>query len=277
MQSGYLENLFGLSGKVAVITGAAGALCSAIARGFSAAGATVALLDVAAGKVEQLAQAIRSEGGVARPYTCNVLEKASLQKVAESVLADYGRVDVLVNGVGGNRPEATTGPELSFFDLPEGAIRSLFELNFLSAFLCCQAFGRAMAKAGRGAVINIISINAYRPLTRIPAYAAAKAALANFTQWLAVHVAHEYSKGIRVNGIAPGFFLTDQNRFLLLEEGTGELTPRGKSILSHTPAGRFGEPQDLVGAALWLASEAAAFVTGAVIPVDGGFHAYAGV
>jgi NAD(P)-dependent dehydrogenase (short-subunit alcohol dehydrogenase family) len=186
-------------------------------------------------------------------------------------------VDILVNGAGGNKKQATTSPDLSFFDLPPDAIRWVFDLNFLGTLLPSQVFGQPMAEQGAGCILNVSSMNAFRPLTRIPAYSAAKAAVSNFTQWLAVHMAQEYSSRIRVNAIAPGFFLTEQNRFLLTEETTGNLTPRGRTIIEHTPMGRFGAPEDLVGTVVWLLSPAAAFVTGVVVPVDGGFSANSGV
>jgi NAD(P)-dependent dehydrogenase (short-subunit alcohol dehydrogenase family) len=186
-------------------------------------------------------------------------------------------VDTLINTAGGNNPKATTGADLSFFDLPEDALRFVFDLNIVGTIIPCQVFGQGMAGHAEGVVLNISSMNAFRPLTRIPAYSAAKAGVSNFTQWLAVHMAQEYAPRIRVNAIAPGFFLTDQNRFLLIDQATGELTPRGCTIIEHTPMGRFGEPEDLLGTVLWLLSPASAFVTGVIIPVDGGFSAYSGV
>jgi NAD(P)-dependent dehydrogenase (short-subunit alcohol dehydrogenase family) len=186
-------------------------------------------------------------------------------------------VDILINAAGGNHPSATTGSDLSFFDLPLDALRQVGDLNLLGTILPCQVFGQAMAERGEGAILNISSMNAFRPLTRIPAYSAAKAAINNFTQWLAVHMAQNYSPRIRVNALAPGFFLTEQNRFLLTDKHTGELTARGQAILAHTPMNRFGTPEDLLGAAMWLVSPASAFVTGVVIPIDGGFSSFSGV
>jgi NAD(P)-dependent dehydrogenase (short-subunit alcohol dehydrogenase family) len=206
-----------------------------------------------------------------------VLKIESLRQTAADVLARFGKVDCLINAAGGNKPQATTSPEMKFFDLPQEALRWVFDLNLLGTILPCQVFSKIMAEAGGGTILNISSMNAFRPLTRIPAYSAAKAGVSNFTQWLAVHMAQEYSPRIRVNAIAPGFFLTEQNRFLLTDRATGELTPRGKSILAHTPMGRFGDPEDLLGAVLWLLSPASAFVTGTVLPIDGGFSAYSGV
>jgi NAD(P)-dependent dehydrogenase (short-subunit alcohol dehydrogenase family) len=207
----------------------------------------------------------------------DVLDRDLLLQALETVEAEFGAVDILINAAGGNHPSATTRPELPFFDLPLDALRHVGDLNLLGTILPCQVFGRGMAERGEGVILNISSMNALRPLTRIPAYSAAKAAVSNFTQWLAVHMAQEYSPNIRVNAIAPGFFLTEQNRFLLTEQATGALTARGQSIIAHTPQNRFGTPEDLLGAALWLVSPAAAFVTGIVVPVDGGFSAFSGV
>ncbi|HUV88520.1 MAG TPA: SDR family oxidoreductase, partial [Anaerolineae bacterium] len=220
---------------------------------------------------------IVAQGGEAVAVTCDVLDRASVEDARDTVLKRWGRVDILVNGAGGNKKQATTSPDLSFFDLPPDAIRWVFDLNFLGTLLPSQVFGQPMAEQGAGCILNVSSMNAFRPLTRIPAYSAAKAAVSNFTQWLAVHMAQEYSARIRVNAIAPGFFLTEQNRFLLTEETTGNLTPRGRTIIEHTPMGRFGAPEDLVGTVVWLLSPAAAFVTGVVVPVDGGFSANSGV
>jgi NAD(P)-dependent dehydrogenase (short-subunit alcohol dehydrogenase family) len=183
----------------------------------------------------------------------------------------------LINAAGGNKPQATTSQDLSFFDLPIDALRFVFDLNIVGTILPSQVFGKLMADQRDGVILNVSSMNAFRPLTRIPAYSAAKAGVSNFTQWLAVHMAQEYSPRIRVNAIAPGFFLTDQNRFLLTDEKTNELTERGKSIIAHTPMARFGTPEDLLGVVLWLLSPASAFVSGIVVPIDGGFSAYSGV
>jgi NAD(P)-dependent dehydrogenase (short-subunit alcohol dehydrogenase family) len=199
-----------------------------------------------------------------------------LNAACERASDSFGHIDFLVNGAGGNHPKATTSAEVPFFDLPEDAIRFTFDLNFMGTFLASQAFGKVLAEQKSGAIVNIASMNAIRPLTRIPAYSAAKAAVANFTQWLAVHMAQEYSPQIRVNAIAPGFFLTAQNRFLLKEDNE-ELTPRGRQIIDHTPMGRFGKPEDLIGTVKWLLSADAEFVTGIIVPIDGGFSAYSGV
>ena len=226
---------------------------------------------------ESLSNEILETGGKSIALSCNVLDKTSIEKCANEVLNQFGQIDILINGAGGNKPQATTGAENSFFDLPEDAIKWVFDLNLLGSILPSQVFGRIMANQKQGVILNISSMNAFRPLTRIPAYSAAKAGISNFTQWLAVHMAQEYSPEIRVNAIAPGFFLTEQNRFLLTEKENGQLTPRGKKIIDHTPMNRFGIPADLDGTILWLISPASAFITGIVVPVDGGFSAYSGV
>jgi NAD(P)-dependent dehydrogenase (short-subunit alcohol dehydrogenase family) len=208
---------------------------------------------------------------------CNVLDKANLAAAAQKVLEAFGRVDILINGAGGNQPGATTNPAQTFFDLPEAALQAVFNLNLMGTLLPCQVFGKSMAIQKSGVILNVSSMNAFRPLTRIPAYSAAKAGLSNFTQWLAVHMAQEYSPQLRVNAIAPSFLLTEQNRYLLTDRVTGELSPRGKTIIAHTPMARFATPADLLGTVLWLVSPASAFVTGIVVPVDGGFSAFSGV
>ncbi len=251
-------------------------LCSAIAEGLAREGVKVVLLDLAEDKAKAALEKVRKAGSDGLAIKTNVLSRADLERAAQETLAAFGRVDFLINGAGGNHPKATTSPEAPLFDLPEDAVRFVFDLNFMGTFLACQVFGKVMAERQEGVILNVASMNAIRPLTRIPAYSAAKAAVANFTQWLAVHMAQEYSPAIRVVAIAPGFFLTEQNRFLLLDE-RGELTPRGKQIIDHTPMGRFGKPEDLIGAVVWLLSPAASFVTGVVIPIDGGFSAYSGV
>ncbi|MFZ1979301.1 MAG: SDR family oxidoreductase, partial [Bacteroidota bacterium] len=226
---------------------------------------------------EKVVQSLAGTKGKHNAIFIDVLDKVKVQDAAEKVFAEYGRVDILINGAGGNNPKATTNAEQSFFDIPPEAIQFVSNLNLIGTIIPSQVFGKHMAANKEGVILNISSMNAFRPLTRIPAYSAAKAAISNFTQWLAVHIAQEYTPNIRVNAIAPGFFLTEQNRFLLTEKGTGELTARGKKILDHTPMNRFGEPADLLGAMLWLLSPASNFVTGIVLPVDGGFSAYSGV
>ncbi len=269
--------LFDLKGKVAAITGAGGILCGTMAKALAERGAKVAVLDVRPDAAEKVAQEIRVAGGEAIAVQTDVLNKASVEAAAQQILKTYGRVDILINGAGGNRREATTSPELPFFDLPLDVVRWVFDLNFLGTFLCSQVFGKIMAQQGEGNILNISSMNSIRPLTRIPAYSSAKAAVSNFTQWLAVHMSQNYSPKIRVNAIAPGFFLTEQNRFLLTQEASGELTPRGKTIIEHTPMSRFGNPEDLLGTVIWLLSPGSEFVHGIVVPVDGGFSAFGGV
>ena len=266
-----------LTGEVAVVTGGGGVLCGEMSKALAEEGAKVAVMDLRLDAAEKVADGIRSSGGEAAGVACNVLERASLEEAHAKVRETFGPCSILLNGAGGNRKDATTGPELSFFDIPEDALRFVMDLNFLGTFMPSQVFGKDLADAGEGVIVNIASMNALRPLTKIPGYSAAKAAVANFTQWLAVHMCQNYSKKIRVNAIAPGFFLTEQNRFLLTDEKTGDLTPRGRQIIDHTPAGRFGDPKDLLSALRWLVSPDAAFVTGIVLPVDGGFAAYSGV
>jgi NAD(P)-dependent dehydrogenase (short-subunit alcohol dehydrogenase family) len=272
-----LKDLFSVEGKVIVLTGGAGVLCSHMARGLGRAGAKPVILDINQEAIDRLMADLNAEGVEALGLRTNVLRKKELEAAADKVIDSFGRVDVLINGAGGNKEQATTSPDFSFFDLPEDAVQWVFNLNFLSAFLSSQVFGRIMVEQEEGIILNISSMNAFRPLTRIPAYSAAKAAVSNFTQWLAVHMAQEYSPRIRVNALAPGFFLTQQNRYLLIEEKTGELTERGRIIMAHTPMGRFGEPEDLLGAILWLLSPGSDFVNGIVVPIDGGFSAFSGV
>jgi NAD(P)-dependent dehydrogenase (short-subunit alcohol dehydrogenase family) len=250
-----------------------------MAEALARAGARVAVCDIFEDKAAAVVAAIREAGGEARPYKMDVLTLDSINEQCAAIYRDFGEVDVLINGAGGNLKEATTSPELAFFDLPRGALEKVIALNlFGGAILPSQVFGRRMVKNPEGgSIINVSSMNALRPLTRIAGYSAAKAAVSNFTQWLAVHLAQEYNPRLRVNAIAPGFFLTDQNRFLLTDRETGKLTARGEAIIAHTPMRQFGKPDDLVGAVIWLASEASRFVTGVVVPIDGGFSAFSGV
>jgi NAD(P)-dependent dehydrogenase (short-subunit alcohol dehydrogenase family) len=272
-----LELDIDLSGEVVVLTGGAGVLCGTMAEALAAKGASVALLDIDGQAAEKCAAAIRWSRGQAVAVEANVLERDDIERAARTVEQAIGCPTALINGAGGNKTQATTAPDKEFFDLPADAVRSVLDLNFLGAFLASQVFGKAMVRAGRGNIINISSMNALRPLTKIPAYSAAKAAVSNFTQWLAVHMSQSYDNKVRVNAIAPGFFLTQQNRFLLLDEKSGELTPRGRTIIEHTPMGRFGEPEELIGTVLWLLSDSSRFVHGTVIPIDGGFSAFSGV
>lgn len=274
-----------LTGKVAVVTGAGGILCSEFAKVLARAGAKVALLNRTVEKARKFADEITAEGSVAKAYACNVLSKEQCEAVAAQVLSDFGPCDILVNGAGGNNPKATTDKEYyedgdidadtkSFFDLDETSIDSVFQLNFTGTLLPTQAFARQMVGREGCNILNVSSMNAYRPLTKIPAYSGAKAAVTNFTQWLAVH----FSKaGIRVNAIAPGFFSTAQNAKLLWNED-GTPTARTGKILAATPMGRFGESAELSGALLFLLNnDAAGFITGITLPVDGGFSAFSGV
>lgn len=268
---------FKVKGLSIVITGGAGVLCSRMVKRFVELGAHVAVLDLDFQSAKGLVDDVEGNPGTAIAIQVDVLDKKSIQTAAKQVISTYRRIDVLINGAGGNNSKATTGEDNSFFDLPVDAIRFVTDLNLMGTILPTQVFGKYIAKQGEGVILNVSSMNALRPLTRIPAYSAAKAAVSNFTQWLAVHMAQEYSPNIRVNAIAPGFLLTDQNRFLLTDETSGELTDRGKSILDHTPMNRFGDPEDLLGVVQWLISPASKFVTGTVIPIDGGFSAFSGV
>jgi NAD(P)-dependent dehydrogenase (short-subunit alcohol dehydrogenase family) len=273
----FLQSLFNIQGLTAVITGGSGQLGRVMAQGLAQAGVQVAVLSLHAETSEKIAETIRAEGGQAIGVACDVLDRAALERTQKLVTNTFGPVDILINAAGGNHPRATTSDEHTFFDLDPQAVKVVFGTNFTGTLQSCQVFGRGMAERGQGCIVNITSMSALRPLTRIPAYSAAKAAVANFTQWLAVYIAQEYSPRIRVNAIAPGFFLTEQNRYLLTDVTSGEMTSRGQSILSHTPMNRLGTPEDLLGTLLWLISPASAFVTGTVIPVDGGFSAFSGV
>lgn len=272
-----MDNLFSVENKSVVITGGAGVLCSAMAMSLVKAGAKVCILDSNIKAAESLCKQIKPDGCPAIAKKADVLKKEELEDALKMVIEKLGVIDILINGAGGNKKEATTSENQSFFDIDPAALRWVIDLNLLGIVFPCQVFGSQMAKQGKGIIINISSMNAFRPLTNVAAYSAAKAAVSNFTQWLAVYMCRNYSKHIRINAIAPGFFLTEQNRFLLTDEKNGELTERGKTIIEHTPMSRFGEPCDLIGTLLWLISDASKFVTGAVIPVDGGFNAFSGV
>ena len=272
--------------KVVVITGAGGVLCSVMAQALADQGARVALLDLKLENAQKVADDIKAKGGEAIGVACNVLDIESLRTAHKTVVDAFGPCDILINGAGGNHPKGTTSNQFlmpedlyasselkTFFDLDPEGIKFVFDLNFIGTLLPTQVFARDMVGRKGACIINISSMNAFRPLTKIPAYSGAKAAVSNFTQWLAVH----FSKaGIRVNAMAPGFFLTEQNRTLLTQPD-GSLTARGNTILEHTPMNRFGTPEDLIGTLLWLAGEGSAFVTGVVVPIDGGFSAFSGV
>jgi len=277
MDSSELTRLYDFSGQTIVVTGGTGTLGGEIACALVGCGANVAILDRNLDPAQHILELMEPRTNHAVAVRADVLNVESLKEASKVILDKFGAVHSLVNAAGGNNPRATTTKDLSFFDLPPEALRWVFDLNILGTMLPCQVFGKAMAEKGDGIILNVSSMNAFRPLTRIPAYSAAKAGVSNFTQWLAVHMAQVYSPRIRVNAIAPGFFLTNQNRFLLTDEKTGEFTPRGKSIIDHTPMARFGLAEDLFGAILWLLSPASAFVTGIVVPIDGGFSAFSGV
>jgi NAD(P)-dependent dehydrogenase (short-subunit alcohol dehydrogenase family) len=275
-----IQSFYDFTGRTVLVTGGAGVLGFEIVRTLVECNANVAILsrnqERAAKSIAEINKDVKSNGRVIY-IQGDVLAIDTLQQAKETIRSQFGDVDILINAAGGNHPKATTSPDLSFFDLPLDALRYISDLNLLGTVLPCQVFGRGMAERGEGVILNVSSMNAYRPLTRIPAYSASKAAVSNFTQWLAVHMAQNYSPRIRVNAIAPGFFITDQNRFLLTDKDSGSLTARGKSVIAHTPMNRFGTPEDLLGATMWLISPASAFVTGAVIPIDGGFSAFSGV
>ena len=271
-----LPELFSLEGRVAVVTGATGVLGGAMARGLARAGAKVGVLGRRRERAEAGVKAIEADGGVALALPADVLDRGELEAAREAVVEQWGRLDVLVNAAGGNMPSATLEPGGSFFDLPVEGMESVLTLNLQGTLLPSQVFGEAMARAGRGCIVNISSMAAQRAMTRVLGYGVAKAAVENATRWLAVELGRSFGEGLRVNAIAPGFFIGEQNRRLLLNED-GSLTARGQTIIDHTPAGRFGEPDDLIGTLIWLCSPGAGFVNGTVVPVDGGFCAFSGV
>ena len=301
-------NLFDVSGRVYAITGAGGALCGVMAAELAGRGARVALLDIDEAAVGERARTIRAAGGEAMPLACNVLDSDSITAAADAIAAEWGDPDVLINGAGGNHPSGSTSeafatPELvagedagagadddagapaagaagpsatdaartTFFDLPITGFERVFDLNFLGTVLPTRIIARRMARRGSGCVINMSSMSALTPLTKVGAYSAAKTAVASLTQWLSVHLA---PVGVRVNALAPGFFMTEQLRFLHIDQQTGELTARAKAVIEHTPMKRYGEPEDLTGAVIWLSTPGSSFVTGVVLPIDGGFSSY---
>ncbi|HVS44440.1 MAG TPA: SDR family oxidoreductase [Candidatus Dormibacteraeota bacterium] len=269
-------SMFDLSGRVAVVTGGSGSLGAAIARGLGHNGARVALVARRRDTLDVVADRMRHDGIDVCALVADVLDAARLRAAREELINDWGRIDVLVNAAGGNRPAATVPPEGTVFDLDPDALTEVVDLNLMGTFLPIREFGRTMAETGRGSIITISSMAATRPLSRVAGYGAAKAAVENLTRWLADHVARRFGAGLRVNAIAPGFFLGAQNRDLVVDRA-GSLTDRGRRIVDATPMGRFGDPDDLAGPAVWLASDASRFVTGAVVPVDGGFSAAAGL
>jgi NAD(P)-dependent dehydrogenase (short-subunit alcohol dehydrogenase family) len=274
-----LQDLFSLQGKVAVVTGATGVLGGEMARSLARSGARVAVLGRREEKARRVAAGIEAAGGESLALPADVLDRDQLELARSALLERWTGVDILVNAAGGNVPEATLADGVGVFGLPENALRQVMDLNFLGTLLPCQVFGAAMVEGSEerdGSIVNISSMAASRPLTNVVGYSAAKAAVENFTRWLAVELARSHGPHLRVNAIAPGFFIGEQNRDLLLNED-GSLSPRGRTIIQHTPAGRFGEPEELTGTLIWLCSPAAAFVNGVVVPVDGGFSAFSGV
>ncbi len=272
-----LYRQYDFSNRVVVVTGGAGVLGGEMACALVGCNANVAIIDRAPAQTARFMPQLNLSKGRSMILEGDVLQIESMESAAQKILAEWKGIDCLINAAGGNNPGATTSAEQSFFDLPESGLRFVSDLNLLGTIIPSQVFGKVMAQQKEGVILNISSMNAFRPLTRIPAYSAAKAAVSNFTQWLAVHMAQEFSPKIRVNALAPGFFLTEQNRYLLTDKETGKLTARGETILAHTPMHRFGAPEDLFGAMLWLLSPMSQFVTGIVLPIDGGFSAYSGV
>lgn len=277
-----MNGLFSLEGKVAVVTGGTGVLGGAMAQGLAEKGAKVAVMGRRKEKAQEIAEEIqKTTGAEALALPADVLDKAQLEGARKTLLDHWGTVDILLNAAGGNVPEATLSEDVGIFDLPEEAFRQVMDLNLLGTLLPSQVFGKAMVEnAGngepQGCILNVSSMTASKPLTNVVGYSAAKAAVENFTRWLAVELARNYGTGLRVNAVAPGFFIGEQNRDLLLNEDDS-LTQRGQTIIEHTPAGRFGEPEDLIGAVVWLCGPGASFVNGVVVPVDGGFSAFGGV
>ena len=275
---------FKLAGKVAVITGGGGELCGAMAWGLASLGVKVAILDIHLANAQKIVHKIKKAGGQALAQSCDVLAKEQLRACEQTIAQTWGKVDILINGAGGNDPQGTTATEFlapdqslppdaqTLFELDSEGFRHVFDLNFMGTFLASQIFARSMVQQGHGSIVNISSMSADRPLTKVAAYSAAKAAVSNFTRWLAVYFA---PSGVRVNALAPGFFMTEQLRFLHVDQQTGELSARAQKVIAQTPMGRYGDPDDLLGALTWLVSDAARFVTGIVVPIDGGFSAYA--
>jgi NAD(P)-dependent dehydrogenase (short-subunit alcohol dehydrogenase family) len=282
MRSDILKR-FDLTGKVAAITGGGGELCGAMAEALGTIGVKVAVLDINLEKAEARSRTIHESGGAARALQCDVLDAVRVRDCYEAVCRLWGPPDFLINGAGGNDPRGSTSEEFfgfggssdpwvqSFFDLDPAGFRQVFDLNFMGTFLVTKAFSKGMVEKGRGSIVNISSMSAFVPLTKVAAYSAAKAAVSNFTRWLAVHFSR---KGVRVNALAPGFFMTEQLKFLHVDQRTGELLPRARKVIEHTPMGRYGQPDDLIGTLIWLLSDASSFVTGVVVPIDGGFSSY---
>ena len=275
--SATLEEMFSVKGQRIVITGGGGILCGEMARALGALGAKIAVLDLREDAAQIVVDEIKAAGGEAIAVKCDVLKKESTEAAAKVVVKAFGGVDVLINGAGGNKKEATTSEDMTFFDLPADAMRFVFDLNIIGTVIPSQVFGKLMADQESGSIINTSSMSAFHPLTKVAGYSAAKAAVSNFTEWLAVHMSQNYATDIRVNAVAPGFFLTEQNRFLLTDEKTGKPTPRGKTIIANTPMARYGTPDELISTVVWLLGDGAKFVHGTVVAVDGGFNAFGGV
>ena len=272
-----LMKMYDFTGKTFAVTGGAGVLAGGVVTALANCGANVMILDLRLGGVPAIKEGLGERASQVDACEVNVLKRDSIEAAGEAIKKRFGPLYGLVNAAGGNSPKATVSPTMSFFDIPEDGMRFVLDLNILGTMMPCQVFAKQMAETGEGVILNYSSMNAFRPLTNIAAYSASKAAITNFTAWLAVHMAQNYSGKIRVNAIAPGFFLTDQNRFLLTDKDTGAWTARGQKIFDHTPMGRLGVDEDTLGCVLWLLSGASAFVTGITVPVDGGFSAYAGV
>ncbi|HSJ56647.1 MAG TPA: SDR family oxidoreductase [Anaerolineae bacterium] len=272
-----LMAMYDFTGKTFAVTGGAGALGSDVVVALAGCGANVMILDLRLGGVPAIKERLGERADLVDAVEVNVMSRDSLLAAGAAIKEGFGPLYGLVNAAGGNSPKATVSPQMSFFDIPEEGMRFVLDLNLLGTIMPCQVLGRQMVETGEGVILNYSSMNAFRPLTNIAAYSASKAAVTNFTAWLAVHMAQNYSGQIRVNAIAPGFFIGEQNRFLLVDQETGGWTARGQKVIDHTPQGRFGLPEDLLGTVLWLLSPASGFVTGITVPVDGGFSAYAGV
>jgi NAD(P)-dependent dehydrogenase (short-subunit alcohol dehydrogenase family) len=272
-----LMAMYDFTGKNFAVTGGSGALGGDVVMALANCGANVLIVDRNLSRVASIQDSLGPLGSHVEGCEADVLSRDSLLDSLHCMHQTFGPLYGLVNAAGGNSPKATVSPTMSFFDIPDEGLRFVLDLNLLGTIMACQIFGKDMVEAGEGVILNYSSMSAYRSLTNVAAYSAAKAAITNFTGWLAVHMAQTYSGKIRVNALAPGFFLGEQNRFLMLDKDTGDLTPRGKKVVDHTPMGRFGVPEDLLGTVLWLLSPASSFVTGITVPVDGGFSAYAGV
>lgn len=272
-----LTTMYDFTGKTFAVTGGGGALGGDVVTALAGCGANVMILDRSLARLSAIQESVGARGSQIDGVQVDVMSRDSLTAAGEAIKARFGVLYGLVNAAGGNSPKATVSPTMSFFDIPEEGMRFVLDLNLLGTIMPCQILAKQMAEAGEGVILNYSSMNAFRPLTNIAAYSASKAGITNFTAWLAVHMAQNYSGKIRVNAVAPGFFIGEQNRFLMVDKDTGEWTPRGLKVLEHTPMGRFGVPEDLLGTVLWLLSPASSFVTGITVPVDGGFSAYAGV